>query len=107
MLGISVMPRDAHTWGIPQSNSIFAAAWKTLSAAYTVCNIPSFNTQKDLKQEISNFLITILDLNALIFIMAGAIAIWITKRITTSFTLIGNKMKAISFGSVNEEIEWK
>ncbi|MBG9376552.1 HAMP domain-containing histidine kinase [Panacibacter sp. DH6] len=70
-------------------------------------NIPSISTQKDLKQEISNFLVTILDLNALIFIMAGAIAIWITRRITTSFTLIGDKMKAISFGAVNEEIEWK
>jgi len=76
-------------------------------STFAYLNIPSFNTQKDLKQEISNFLVTILDLNALIFIMAGAIAIWITRRITTSFTLIGNKMKAISFGSVNEEIEWK
>ncbi|MEP6846421.1 MAG: HAMP domain-containing sensor histidine kinase, partial [Panacibacter sp.] len=74
---------------------------------FAYLNIPSFNTEKELKQEISNFLVTILDLNALIFIMAGAIAIWITRRITTSFTLIGNKMKAISFGSINEEIEWK
>jgi nitrogen fixation/metabolism regulation signal transduction histidine kinase len=74
---------------------------------FAYLNIPSINSQAELKQEISNFLVTILDLNALIFIMAGAIAIWITRRITTSFTLIGNKMKAISFGSVNEEIEWK
>lgn len=87
--------------------TIYVPVQQNNKATFAYLNIPSFNTQKDLKQEISNFLITILDLNALIFIMAGAIAIWITKRITTSFTLIGNKMKAISFGSVNEEIEWK
>lgn len=87
--------------------TIYVPVQEDNKATFAYLNIPSINTQKDLKQEISNFLITILDLNALIFIMAGAIAIWVTKRITTSFTLIGNKMKAISFGSVNEEIEWK
>lgn len=70
-------------------------------------NIPYLNPEQDLSQEISNFLITLINLNALIFILAGAIAIWITSRITSSFTLIGNKMKAISFGDANEEIEWK
>lgn len=70
-------------------------------------NIPYLNPEQELNQEISNFLITLINLNALIFIIAGAIAIWITSRITSSFTLIGNKMKAISFGNMNEEIEWK
>lgn len=70
-------------------------------------NVPYINSAKDLNQEISTFLITLINLNALIFIIAGAIAIWITTRITSSFTLIGDKMKAISFGAANEEIEWK
>ncbi|QEC67224.1 GHKL domain-containing protein [Panacibacter ginsenosidivorans] len=87
--------------------TIYVPVQGSNKTTFAYLNIPSINTQKELKQEISNFLITILILNALIFIMAGAIAIWVTKRITTSFTLIGNKMKAISFGSVNEEIEWK
>jgi len=70
-------------------------------------NVPYINSQSELNQEISNFLITLINLNALIFILAGAIAIWITRRITSSFTLIGNKMRAINFGTANEEIEWK
>ncbi|HEY6977160.1 MAG TPA: HAMP domain-containing sensor histidine kinase [Chitinophagaceae bacterium] len=70
-------------------------------------NVPYINSQVELNQEISNFLVTLINLNALIFILAGAIAIWITRRITSSFTLIGNKMKAVNFGTVNEEIEWK
>jgi len=87
--------------------TIYVPVQGSNKTTFAYLNIPSISSEKELKQEISNFLITILDLNALIFIMAGAIAIWITKRITTSFTLIGNKMKAISFGSMNEEIEWK
>jgi signal transduction histidine kinase len=70
-------------------------------------NVPYINSQVELNLEISNFLVTLINLNALIFILAGAIAIWITRRITSSFTLIGNKMKAVNFGMVNEEIEWK
>ena len=70
-------------------------------------NVPYIRSQSELNLEISNFLITLINLNALIFILAGAIALWITRRITSSFTLIGNKMKAINFGTANEEIEWK
>jgi len=70
-------------------------------------NVPYIHSQSELNLEISNFLVTLINLNALIFILAGAIAIWITRRITSSFTLIGNKMKAVNFGTVNEEIEWK
>ena len=76
-------------------------------ATLAYLNVPFINSENELSQEISNFLITVINLNALIFIMAGAIAIWVTSRITSSFTLIADKMKAISFGSVNEPIEWK
>ncbi|HRI20539.1 MAG TPA: HAMP domain-containing sensor histidine kinase [Panacibacter sp.] len=70
-------------------------------------NVPFINSEDQLSQEISSFLVTLINLNALIFILAGAIAIWVTSHITSSFTLIANKMKAINFNSVNEEIEWK
>lgn len=70
-------------------------------------NVPYLNSQKELNQEISNFLVTLINLNALIFILAGTIALFITRRITSSFSLIANKMKDISLGKVNEEIAWK
>ncbi len=75
--------------------------------AYAYLNIPSFNSQKELKQEISNFLVTIINLNAFIFLIAGAIALFITNRITNSFTLIGQKMQQINLGKLNEEILWE
>ncbi|MEO8116505.1 MAG: HAMP domain-containing sensor histidine kinase, partial [Bacteroidota bacterium] len=78
---------------------------KGVTIAYL--NVPYLNSQNELKQEISNFLVTLINLNALIFILAGTIALFITRRITSSFSLIGNKMKEISLGKVNEEIVWK
>ncbi len=69
-------------------------------------NIPYLNSQAELNQEISGFIATLINLNAFIFLIAGAIAFLITNRITASFKLIGNKMKQISLGKVNEVIQW-
>lgn len=73
---------------------------------YAYLNIPYLNSQSELNQEISNFLVTLINLNAFIFVFAGAIALLLTNRITASFTLIGDKMKQISLGKTNEEIVW-
>ena len=69
-------------------------------------NIPYFSSQLDLKQEISNFLVTIINLNAFIFLIAGIIALFITSKITHSFSIIGEKMREITLGKTNEKIVW-
>ncbi len=74
---------------------------------YAYLNIPYLNSQVELKQEISGFLATLINLNAFIFLVAGAIAFLITNRITASFSLIADKMKAISLGKKNEELTWE
>ena len=75
--------------------------------AYAYLNIPSFRTEDELKDEISKFLVTIIDLNAFIFLIAGTIALFLTNKITSSFTLISEKMRDVNLGKTNEEIEWK
>ncbi len=69
-------------------------------------NIPYFLSQIDINQEISNFLVTIINLNAFIYLIAGVIALFITNKITRSFSVIGDKMKEIQLGKTNEEIVW-
>lgn len=69
-------------------------------------NIPYFTSKPELRQEISNFLVTIINLNAFIFLIAGLIALIITNRITHSFSLISNKMKEVNLGKQNEVIVW-
>lgn len=69
-------------------------------------NIPYFNSQSRLKQEISSFLVAIINLNAFIFLLSGIIALFLTNRITQSFTLISAMMKDVSLGKHNAEIVW-
>ncbi len=78
---------------------------KSQASAYL--NIPSFNTEDELNDEISRFLITIINLNVFIFLVAGTIAVFLTNRITTSFRLISEKMREVNLSKTNETIEWK
>lgn len=73
---------------------------------YAFLNIPYFTSQSELKNEISNFLVTIINLNAFIFLIAGIVALFITNRITRSFSFISDKMKQVNLGKVNAEINW-
>ncbi|MEO6254863.1 MAG: ATP-binding protein [Ferruginibacter sp.] len=74
---------------------------------YAYLNIPYFTSESKLQEEIANFLVTIINLNAFIFLIAGIIALFITNRITRSFSFISEKMKAVNLGKLNEAIDWK
>ncbi|HEU0111820.1 MAG TPA: HAMP domain-containing sensor histidine kinase [Flavisolibacter sp.] len=87
--------------------SIYTAVRDENGAVQKYLNVPYFSSQLDLKQEISNFLVTIINLNAFIFLIAGTIALFITNKITRSFSVIGDKMRDITLGKTNEEIVWK
>ena len=78
---------------------------KGTASAYI--NLPSFNTEDELNDEISRFLVTIINLNVFIFLIAGTIAVFLTNRITTSFSLISEKMRQVNLSKTNELIEWK
>ncbi len=86
--------------------SMYAPVRAGKGEVYAYLNIPYFSSELDLNQEISNFLVTIINLNAFIFLIAGVIALFITNKITRSFFIIGNKMKEVRLGKTNEEIEW-
>ncbi len=73
---------------------------------YAYLNIPYLNSENELNQEISGFLATLINLNAFIFLIAGAIAFFLTNRITASFSLIGQKMQEMNLTKINEAIEW-
>lgn len=86
--------------------SIYAAVRDNEGNVYAYLNVPYFLSEIDLNQEISNFLVTIINLNAFIFLIAGIIAFLITNRITRSFSIIGEKMNEIRLGKTNQEIVW-
>jgi signal transduction histidine kinase len=87
--------------------SIYAPLRSKNGRTYAYINIPYFLSQQEIKQEISNFLVTIINLNAFIFLVSGVIALFITNRVTRSFSLISEKMREVNLGRTNEEIDWK
>ncbi len=86
--------------------SVYAPVRDQNGLVYAYLGIPYFTSEQELKQEISNFLITIIILNAFIFLIAGVIALIITNRITRSFTLISLKMREVNLSKNNEKIDW-
>jgi two-component system nitrogen regulation sensor histidine kinase NtrY len=87
--------------------SIYSPIRNERGDAVAFLNIPSYTAQTDLKQEISNFVVTVINLIAFIFLIAGGIALVITNRITQSFTIISQKMREVNLRKVNEAINWK
>lgn len=86
--------------------SIYVPVTDEDGTPFAYLNIPYLNSQAELNQEISGFLATLINLNAFIFLLAGAIAYLATERIASSFNLISNKMKEVNLGKHNEIIEW-
>ncbi|MES1197975.1 MAG: HAMP domain-containing sensor histidine kinase [Chitinophagaceae bacterium] len=86
--------------------SIYAPVRDEKGAMYAYINIPYFTSQQELNQEISNFLVTLINLNAFIFLISGIIALVIANRITRSFSFISEKMREVNLSKMNEQIEW-
>ncbi len=86
--------------------SIYSPVRDDEGKVYAYINIPYFTSKPELRQEISNFLVTIINLNAFIFLIAGLIALFITNRITNSFSIISDKMREVNLGQMNEQITW-
>ena len=87
--------------------SIYVPVRDEKGKTYAYLNIPYYTSQNELRQEISSFLVTLINLNAFIFLIAGLIAFFVTNRITSSFSFISEKMKEIKLGKANEAIVWK
>ena len=86
--------------------SIYVPLYGKNKQVFAYLNTPALNSQYELDQEISSFLVTIINLNALIFLLAGAVASLLTFRITQSFSVIKEDMRKINLGIENEEIIW-
>jgi len=86
--------------------SIYSPVRDDKGTVYAYINIPYFTSRQELDQEISNFLVTIINLNAFIFLVAGLIALLITNRITRSFAVISHRMREVNLGQQNEQIIW-
>lgn len=70
-------------------------------------NLPYFARTNDLKNEISNFIVALLNIYALLIIVALVLGLLLTNRITKPLRLIQEKMSKIQLGDANALINYK
>lgn len=68
-------------------------------------NVPFFSSERELKLQISNILVALINLYAFIFLLSGVVTIFITRWLTRTFNVMISRFERISLSS-NELIEW-
>ena len=70
-------------------------------------HIPYFAREKELRQEISSFLITLINVYVFLLLASVIITFLVSNSITRSLSVISSKLRNVRLGSRNEPIEWK
>lgn len=68
-------------------------------------NIPFFSSERDLDYQISNIIVTLINLYAFIFLISSVFTVLITRWITNVFNVIINQFNRLNL-SRNERIQW-
>ena len=68
-------------------------------------NIPFFSSQKELSYQISNLVVALIDLFAIIFLISGLFTVIITRWLTSKLQMIIDKFKGFNL-QANETLEW-
>ncbi|MFC2117623.1 ATP-binding protein [Bacteroidota bacterium] len=69
-------------------------------------DLPYFSKQSDLNEEISTFVVAIINIYVLLILLSFAIAVLISNQLTKPLVFIRNKFREIQLGKVNEVIEY-
>ena len=69
-------------------------------------NLPYFAKQSGLQKEILTLLSALVNIYVLLIIIAVAVAIFISRKITEPFDVIGKNIQQVKLGKENKPIEW-
>jgi two-component system nitrogen regulation sensor histidine kinase NtrY len=69
-------------------------------------NVPFFTSEKDLNFQISNIIVTLINLYAFLFLLSGILTVFVTRWITKSFDIIIGQFSKLNLER-NERIEWQ
>lgn len=70
-------------------------------------NFPYYGKQKSFQEDISYFLVALVNVYVLFLIAAALLAVFLSRSITNSLTLIADNIKDVQFGKNNKTIKWK
>jgi two-component system nitrogen regulation sensor histidine kinase NtrY len=68
-------------------------------------NVPFFSSENDLKFQVSNIVVTLINLYAFIFLLSGLITVAITRWLTRSFNIVIQQFGRLNLQR-NERISW-
>lgn len=72
-----------------------------------IINIPFFDNQKESRSNITNFIVTYLNIIIALMGISALVVILMTRKTIKPLEIIQDKMQKISLGEKNEIIEWK
>ncbi|MFN8237585.1 MAG: HAMP domain-containing sensor histidine kinase [Chitinophagales bacterium] len=70
-------------------------------------NFPYYGKQKSFQEDLSYFLVALVNVYVIFLIAAAFFAVVLSRSITNSLTLISESIKGLQFGKTNTPIAWK
>ncbi len=70
-------------------------------------NLPYFSRQDKFENELSSFIVTMINIYVFLIVMSLFITILIINRLTKPLQLIKMSLQKIRYGKINEKIEWE
>lgn len=70
-------------------------------------NLPYFARQKDLENELTAYLTTLINIYTILFAITTLIALLVSNLLTKPLRIIKQQISNIQFGKFNEELQWK
>lgn len=68
--------------------------------------IPYFERARDINQEVSGFLVALMNVYVFLLVCAAALAYFISNSVTRPLTIISEKLRILNLNKKNEPIEW-
>jgi signal transduction histidine kinase len=69
--------------------------------------VPYSNQQRNLKDDVLNFMGNLLNVYVFLLIIAGAISVYVANTITKPISTLGENLKELKLGKPNEPLEWR
>lgn len=87
--------------------SVYAPLTNSIGQTIAYLNLPYFSKAQNLKEDISRFLVALVNVYVPLLLFTLIIGLFISNSITNPLTEIGQKLRKIRLGKKNEPIQWK
>jgi signal transduction histidine kinase len=87
--------------------AIYAPVRNIQGEAIAYVGIPYFEQSKNISDDVSSFLVALMNVYVFLLICAAILAYFISNSITRPLTIISEKLRILNLNKKNEPIEWK